>query len=276
MRDALQAGHSVLSSGGTALDAVTAAVILLEDDPVFNAGRGSVFSAEGTIEMDASIMRGDTREAGSVAGVMRIKNPILGARAVMEKSPHVMLAGPGADRFAELTGLVLAEPDWFHTERRWKQHRRSLKTNTISLDHADTENVYGTVGAVACDAQGTVAAASSTGGMVNKHLGRLGDTPVLGAGTWACNRSCATASTGHGEFFIRCNAAARVSALVELAGLSLEEAAQRVIHEEIAELGGDGGLITIDTQGRIALPFSTGGMFRGAIDASGALHTAIW
>jgi beta-aspartyl-peptidase (threonine type) len=275
LSEAVTAGYEVLKRGGSALDAVIAAVISLEDCPLFNAGKGSVFSAKGRNEMDASIMDGTTREAGAIAGVLTPKNPILGARAVMDHSPHVFLSGPGADAFIASHGLEQAQPEYFRTEERWNQLLRARGNDQIALDH-DTENVYGTVGAVALDQHGHLAAASSTGGMVNKRNGRLGDTPVIGAGTWADDRTCAVGATGHGEYFIRTHAAARVSNLMELGGYTLKEAAHRVACEEVPELGGAGGLICVDRDGQIAMPFSTGGMFRAAIHTDGRLELGVW
>ena len=272
---AVRAGHAVLRAGGSAQEAVVAAVISLEDCPLFNAGRGSVLSAEGRIEMDASIMEGTQRQAGAIAGVLTPKNPILAAQAVLEHSPHVLLSGPGADRFVAERGLQQEDPEYFKTEERVRQLLRAQGQNQIALDH-DTENVYGTVGAVALDADGHLAAASSTGGMVNKQHGRLGDTPLIGAGTWADDRTCAVGATGHGEYFIRTHAAARVSNLMELGGLSLTAASHQVACEEVPALGGAGGLICVDKDGHIAMPFSTGGMFRAAIHTDGRLEVGVW
>lgn len=274
LREAVLAGHHVLCKGGRAIDAVIEAVVYLEDCPLFNAGRGSVFSAEGRNEMDASIMDGHTQQAGAIAGVLTPRNPIRGAHTVLEHSPHVLLSGAGADAYMALHGLQQEPPDYFRTEERWNQLLRARGNQTIALDH-DTENVYGTVGAVALDVQGHLAAGSSTGGMVNKEYGRLGDTPLIGAGTWADTR-CAVGSTGHGEYFVRTHAAARVSNLMELGGYSLQDAAHRVACEEVPALGGAGGLICVDHHGHIAMPFSTGGMFRAAVHGDGRVEVGVW
>lgn len=275
LRRCVLVGHEILQQGGKSLEAVRAAVVSLEECPLFNAGKGAVLNAQGEIELDASIMDGRDRSAGAVAALRTTRNPILAAHAVLKHSKHILLAGPGADHFATLHQLEQVQPDWFRTEKRWQQYLRVSGTETVALDH-DTENVYGTVGAVACDVHGDLAAASSTGGMVNKKHGRLGDTPLIGAGTWADNRTCAVGSTGHGEYFIRTNAAARVSALMELGGLTLAEAAHRVACEEVPELGGAGGIIAVDHTGHIAMPFSTGGMFRAAVHPDGRVDVGVW
>ncbi|HRQ66918.1 MAG TPA: isoaspartyl peptidase/L-asparaginase [Xanthomonadaceae bacterium] len=256
---ALDAGHGILESGGSALDAVVAAVQVLEDSPHFNAGRGAVFNAEGVIELDASIMDGASRAAGAVAGVKGIRNPILAARAVMERSPHVMLAGEGAEAFAREVGLAFAEPGWFHTERRWQALEAAREREE---GQTPDESPRGTVGAVALDRQGRLAAATSTGGMTNKRWGRIGDAPIIGAGTWADDR-CAVSATGWGEFYIRTAAAHEICARQRYAGESIADAAADVVMRQVPALGGDGGVIAIDAQGRVAAPFNTAGMSRG-------------
>jgi L-asparaginase / beta-aspartyl-peptidase len=272
---ALRAGEQILAGGGHALDAAVAAVVVLEDDPVFNAGRGAVLASDGSVELDAAVMDGRDRSAGAIAAVKTPQNPILLARAVMEHTPHVFLAGGGADVLAAELGLSLASRAWFVTPEREAQLARA---SGVSLDHdgPTQRDVYGTVGAVAADRQGHVAAATSTGGMTNKRPGRVGDTPVLGAGTYAWDRTAAVSGTGHGEPFVRLGVAHRVSALMELAGLELEAAAERVIHRDLPELGGRGGLIAVDARGRVAMPFNTAGMFRAAVQEGQAPIVAIW
>jgi isoaspartyl peptidase/L-asparaginase-like protein (Ntn-hydrolase superfamily) len=272
---ARSAGLAVLRAGGTALDAVEAAVVVLEDNPWFNAGRGAVLTADGGFELDASVMDGATRAAGCVAGCTLAKNPIRAARAVMERTPHVLLAGGGADRFVQEIGLEAPPLGWFTTEERREQWEAVRQTGSFTLDHGLQKDVYGTVGAVACDERGHVAAATSTGGMVNKRPGRVGDSPILGAGTFAWDRTCAVSGTGHGEPFLRLGVAARVSAYREFLGLELAEAARRVIQDDLPVLGGQGGLIAVDGLGRIAMPFNTGGMFRAWAGPDGE-GVAIW
>ena len=271
LRRALAAGRDILADGGLALDAVTAAVVELENDPLFNAGRGAVYTAAGTHEMDAAIMDGRDRRAGAVAGICGPRNPILAARAVMERTPHVMLAGPGAMAFCRAQGLDFAPPGYFDTESR----RRALQEFLRGQGLDDAARRHGTVGAVARDRDGNLAAATSTGGMTGKEPGRIGDSPIIGAGTFADNRGCAVSATGHGEFFIRFAAAHEVTARLVHAGQSLESAAAAVV-AEIAAAGGSGGLVAIDRDGAIALPFSTAGMYRGYARGDGVIHTAIF
>ena len=254
---ALDVGASILARGGAAVDAVEAAVRVLEDDPQFNAGRGAVFSAEGVNELDAAIMNGATREAGAVSAVTKAKHPIALARAVMEQSPHVMLTGAGADRFGAEHGLEQAAPAWFHTDERWRQYEE-LRAGGVF----DADVKYGTVGAVARDSAGHLAAATSTGGLTGKRWNRIGDSPVIGAGTWADDRGAATSCTGSGEHFIRLGAAHELAARVRLAGESLGQAGMDVI-AEIGALGGVGGLISVDGQGRGGWCFNSDGMYRG-------------
>jgi beta-aspartyl-peptidase (threonine type) len=266
----LEAGRDILRDGGSSLDAVTAAVRVLEDDPLFNAGRGAVFTGAGTHEMDAAIMEGRTLMAGAVGSVKRVKNPILLARAVMEKSPHVLLAGPGAEDFARELGHEIVDDEYFYTEQRWQALERVRNTSNLS-----DQDRHGTVGAVALDQAGDLAAATSTGGNTNKRPGRIGDTPIIGAGTYANNATCAVSATGDGEFFIRAVAAHDLAALLEYRGITLAEAAQSVI-EKIGRLGGTGGLIAVDRAGNIALPFNTTGMYRAFVDTDGASFTGIY
>jgi L-asparaginase / beta-aspartyl-peptidase len=272
LQRSLDAGHTILRSGGSSLDAVTAAVRVLEDDPLFNAGRGAVFTSAETHEMDAAIMDGRTLRAGAVGAVAGVRNPIELARGVMEKSPHVMLAGQGAEAFARELGHQIMDDDYFYTEQRWHGLKRVRAARAESLSDADR---HGTVGAVALDQSGTLAAATSTGGNTNKRPGRIGDSPIIGAGTYANNKTCAVSATGDGEFFIRAVAAHEVSALMEYRGINLGEAARMVI-EKVATLGGTGGLIAIDRDGNIALPFNTTGMYRGFVDLDGESFLGIY
>lgn len=275
LQRALEAGHAVLARQGTALDAVAAAVVVLEDSPHFNAGHGAVFTHEGRNELDASIMDGSNLRAGAVAGVRHVRNPVLLARAVMERSPHVMLIGEGAEAFARSVGTQFVEPDYFRTEERWNQLQEAIANEAAGTQaERGRANHYGTVGAVALDAQGHLAAATSTGGMTNKRWGRVGDSPIIGAGTYA-DAHCAVSATGWGEFFIRAAVARDICARVEYGGQPLAEAARIVIEETLPRLGGDGGVIAVDAQGNFALPFNTDGMYRGWIDRDGHAHTAV-
>ena len=280
LQRALESGYAQLKSGKPALDAVTAVITVLEDDPNFNAGKGAVFNHDGRNELDASIMDGATLRAGSVANVHRIKNPILLARAVMEQSPHVMLTGDGAEQFAQSIGMPLVEPKYFYTEERWQQLQKALGEEKAK--GADSKDVdpgktphHGTVGAVALDTQGRLAAGTSTGGMTNKRYGRVGDSPVIGAGTYA-NGRCAVSATGWGEFYIRANAAHDICARVEYKGEPLGQAADDVVLGVIPKLGGDGGVIALDAAGNIAMRFNTEGMYRGWVDKDGKVHIAIF
>lgn len=276
---ALDAGHAVLAGGGSALDAVIAAVRLLEDSPRFNAGKGAVFNAEGGHELDASLMQGFDRSAGAVAGVTTVRNPILLARAVMERSPHVMLAGAGAEAFADLHADIARVPNsWFDTDERRRQLELARQRESAqALNELPTVAgaYFGTVGAVALDAQGRIAAATSTGGMTNKKWSRIGDSPVLGAGTWADER-CGVSGTGWGEFFIRNAVAHDICARVAYRGDSLREAADAVIMQVVPAHGGDGGVVALDAEGNIAMPFNTSGMYRGWVRADGSRGTAIF
>lgn len=274
---ALEAGESLLRAGGSATEAVVAAVCALEDCPLFNAGRGAVFTAEGTHELDASLMRGDTLSAGAVAGVSGVKNPILLAKAVMEKSDHVMLAGRGAEAFARTQGLTFETEAYFYDAFRWKQLQEALRDGRVQLDHtAPEDRKFGTVGAVARDRHGNLAAATSTGGMTNKKYNRIGDSPVIGAGTYANNATCAVSCTGHGEFFIRAVVAYDISCLIEYKGLSLKEACEVVVMQKLIKAGGEGGLIAVDKNGAIELPFNSEGMYRGSVSEGQPAITAIY
>ena len=280
---ALQTGNAILKSGGTALDAVEATVRSMEDDPLFNAGKGAVFTNEGKNELDAAIMDGKTLEAGSVAGVTIIRNPITAARAVMEESPHVMMTGAGAEKFAKQQGLEIVDPSYFYTEERWRGLQKAKQQDSLKmyLDHADTTNrgmlkqwenkdyKYGTVGAVAFDRYGNLAAATSTGGMTNKKFGRVGDAPIIGAGTYANNNTVAISGTGWGEYFIRLVMAKSISDMMEFGKMKLNVAADEMVMKKLPALGGDGGLIAVDKQGNIAMPFCTEGMYRGYIKNTG-------
>jgi isoaspartyl peptidase/L-asparaginase-like protein (Ntn-hydrolase superfamily) len=267
---ALSAGLAAARGGGSSLDMVEAAVRSLEDCPLFNAGRGSVFNREGQIEMDAAVMDGASRRAGAVAVVSRLKNPVSAARAVMEKSRHVLLAGAGAEQFASEQGAELAAPEYFRTDRRWNDLQAWLaKEKQAGHEH-------GTVGAVALDAQGNLAAATSTGGMIGKLPGRVGDSPLIGAGTYADNRACAVSGTGHGEFFIRFAVAHDITARMRCLGESVEAAALAVIAGEFARAGGEGGVIALDAQGRVAMPYNSPGLYRGFALADGTLKTFLY
>lgn len=277
LKQALHLGYELLRTGGSAVDAVEMAVKSLEDTPLFNAGKGSVFTAEGTHEMDASIMDGQTLNAGSVSLVTGIKNPISLARDVMDKSYHVFLAGEGAMQFAKGQGYTIESPEYFYDEVRYQQWQGIKDSETFQLDHSvKKDGKFGTVGAVACDQDGNVAAATSTGGMTNKKWGRVGDSPMVGAGNYANNKTCAVSCTGSGEFFIRGVVAYDVSCLMEYKGWSLEDAANEVINKRILEIKGDGGLIAIDTKGNIAMPFNTEGMYRACKSSNGTEEVSIY
>ncbi|MBK8464604.1 MAG: isoaspartyl peptidase/L-asparaginase [Chloracidobacterium sp.] len=276
LEDALKTGWEILKRGGSSLDAVEAAVCSLEDFPLFNAGRGSVFTHEGTQEMDASIMDGKALRAGAVAAVKNVKNPVHLARLVMEKTEHILLSGEGANQFAEQIGVAMEPDEYFFTEHRWLQLQEALAAGRIQLDHAVSEppavaggvtgKPLGTVGAVACDKNGNLAAATSTGGMTNKKFGRVGDTPMIGAGTYA-DETCAVSCTGHGEYFMLGSTAFDVAARMKYKGLNLEDAAQETI-DRLTQIKGEGGLIAVDTQGNVTMPFNSEGMYRGFVISS--------
>jgi L-asparaginase / beta-aspartyl-peptidase len=272
LNGALQAGARILRSGGSSLDAVEAVVKVLEDDPLFNAGKGAVFTAEGRNELDASIMDGRTRQAGALAGVTRTKNPVSLARAVMEKSKHVMLAAAGADAFSLQQGLEQVEPGYFRTEERWQQYLQWRDKTGAPLDRT---HAYGTVGAVALDQAGHLAAATSTGGTTGKRWGRVGDSPIIGAGTYAEDKICAVSATGDGEFFIRASAARQLRDRMAWHGQSVQAAADSTI-ADIATLGGEGALVAMDAQGQVAFAMNSSGMYRGSIGSSSSAHTAIY
>ena len=273
---ALDAGNAVLSRGGPAIDAVEAAIVVLEDSPHFNAGKGAVFNARGGHELDASVMEGDTRRAGAVAGVTTVRNPIRLARAVMEHSPHVMLAGPGAETFADSRPEIeRVENSWFDTPRRRQQLEEAQAKEKAGAALVEKGKYFGTVGAVALDAKGRIAAATSTGGMTNKRWGRVGDSPVIGAGTWADER-CGVSGTGWGEYYIRNAVAHDICARVAYRGDTLADAAHEVINVVVPRAGGDGGAIALDRKGNIAMPFNTSGMYRAWIRPDGTRGTAIF
>ena len=263
--EALAIGEKILAEGGTSIEAIEKTINFLENCPLFNAGKGAVFTHDGTNEMDASIMDGSNLNAGAVAGVGDIKNPISAAIKVMNESKHVMLAGKGASDFVKEHGIEIVDSSYFHTQDRWESLQRILKAEK-----------HGTVGCVALDKQGNLAAGTSTGGMTNKKYGRIGDSPIIGAGNYANNNSCAVSATGHGEFFIRYNVAYDISALMEYKSLSLQEAANIVINEKLVEAGGDGGVIAIDNKGNIAMPFNTNMMFRAYSKSTGEKEIAIF
>ncbi|HEY0377052.1 MAG TPA: isoaspartyl peptidase/L-asparaginase [Pyrinomonadaceae bacterium] len=279
LTEALVVGYDILKKGGAGLDAVEAAIRLMEDSPLFNAGKGAVFTSAGTNELDASIMDGKTLKAGAVASLKHVKNPISLARLVMEKSKHVMMVGEGAETFAREQGIELVPQSYFYTESRWKdlqkvqaaekEQNKAPKDKKQERQHAaPAPHAYGTVGAVALDSGGNIAAGTSTGGMTNKRWGRVGDSPIIGAGTYANNATCGVSATGDGEYFIRLGVARDLSALMEYKGLSLQEAADTVI-EKVGKLGGGGGLVALDKGGQIAMSFNTAGMYRGRIGADG-------
>jgi L-asparaginase / beta-aspartyl-peptidase len=271
LKSAIDVGDKILSEGGTALEAVAQTVKYLEEDELFNAGKGSVFNHEGKHEMDAAIMDGKNLMAGAVSGIKNIKHPVLLAKAVMEKTDHVLLANAGATEFAKQMGLEFAPDEYFFNQFRYEQLLKARSEGQVILDHAPAqhdEKKFGTVGAVALDINGNIAAATSTGGMTNKKWGRIGDTPIIGAGTYANNETCAISCTGHGEYFLRSVVAYDISCLMEYKKLSLKEACDLVVMKKLVKLGGEGGLIAIDAQGNIEMPFNTEGMYR-AMKASG-------
>ena len=296
MKQATEAGAKVLDSGGSSLDAIEATIHVLEDDPLFNAGRGAVFTAEGKNELDAAIMDGSNLKAGAVAGVTRTRHPISLARAVMDKSPHVMLVGAGADSFAASVGLEQVDPSYFFTERRWQSLVRQLKKEgrpipprpagappappappapVAEIEPPDAHK-YGTVGVVALDRQGNIAAGTSTGGTQAKQWGRVGDSPIIGAGTYASNQSCAVSATGTGEYFIRLGVAREICNLVYFKGMPLQQAADQVIHKDLDAIHGDGGIIAITPDGQLAWSFNTPGMYRAKLSEGGKLEIGIY
>ena len=269
LRDAIEAGESILKSGGSAFDAVESAIIQLENNPLFNAGKGAVFTNIGTHEMDASIMNGKDLMAGAVAGVQGVKNPIALARAVMEQSEHVLLTGNGAMDFAKKVNAQFENEDYFFVQLRYDQLQQAKQSNSMILDHTEDkiehgEKKFGTVGCVALDLNGNLAAGTSTGGMTNKKFGRVGDSSIIGAGTYANNNTCAISCTGHGELFIRSVVAYDISCLMEYKNLSLKEACDIVVMDKLVKIGGEGGLIALDAKGNIVLPFNSDGMYRAS------------
>ncbi|SAL13727.1 peptidase T2, asparaginase 2 [Caballeronia arvi] len=288
LTDILRAGERILADGGSALDAVTEAVRLLEDCPLFNAGHGAVFTAAGTHELDASVMDGATLEAGAISCVTRVKNPVLAARRVLDVSDHVMFTAAGAEAFAEAQGLEFVDPSYFYTEARHQQWMKARGTSGTMLDHdamtkfasdndlIDPDKKFGTVGAVAFDAHGHVAAATSTGGITNKQAGRVGDAPLIGAGCYANDATCAVSTTGTGEMFMRMLAAYDVSAQMEYRGVSLEDASNDVVMNKLPRIEGRGGLVAVDAKGNVVLPFNTEGMYRGFARVGETPFTAIY
>ncbi|MFI4968687.1 MAG: isoaspartyl peptidase/L-asparaginase family protein [Lysobacterales bacterium] len=275
MEAALNAGYTVLKGGGRSLDAVTQAILVMENSPRFNAGKGAVFTHDGHNELDSAIMDGTTLRAGAIAGVRHVKNPVLLARAVMEKSPHVFLTGDGAEAFAKTVGIELVDPAYFRTDERWQQLQEALKADAKNQHSSLGRAIhYGTVGAVALDRAGHLAAATSTGGMTDKRWGRVGDSPIIGAGTYA-NAHCAVSATGWGEYYIRAVAAHDICARVEYGKEPLAQAAKEVVMDVIPKLGGDGGVIALDSEGNFTTPFNTDGMYRGSVDRDGKMHIAI-
>lgn len=286
LEEAIHAGETILKNGGHSLDAVEFSIKSLEDNPLFNAGKGAVFTNAGKNEMDASIMRGKDLMAGAVAGISGVKNPISLARAVMEKSEHVFLAGQGALEFAKKINMEFADDDYFFVQMRYDQLQKAKESDTMQLDHTvdkfgpdsklDSEKKFGTVGAVALDMDGNLAAGTSTGGMTNKKFGRVGDSPIIGSGTYANNTTCAISCTGHGEFFIRSVVAYDISCLMEYKGLTLKEACEVVVMNKLVKIGGEGGLIALDAKGNIELPFNSEGMYRASKKSNSDLFIGIY
>lgn len=287
LQESLDAGYAVLEEGGTSLDAVIAAVKVMEDSPLFNAGKGAVFTNEGRNEMDAAIMDGSNKNAGAVAGITTIKNPITAAFAVMNNSPHVFMTGGGAEKFAQEQELETVPPAYFRDEMRYQQLQKIIDSEKQQLDHSAILDIelqdpyfkdrkFGTVGAVAVDQEGNIAAATSTGGMTNKRYGRVGDVPIIGAGTYADNETCAVSATGHGEYFIRTVVAHEIAAQMKYANKSLKESADDVVMNQLVEIGGEGGVIAIDKHGNITMPFNSAGMYRGYIRNKGEGKTFIY
>lgn len=283
LKESLDAGYAVLDNGGSALHAVKAAVVMMEDNVLFNAGRGSVFTNKGLNEMDAAIMDGSTLDAGAVAGVRNIRNPVELADEVMLNSGHVFLTGEGANDFALKQGIKLEPDEYFYSDYRYKQWKEIRDSDLYQLDHERDKSAglmkhkkFGTVGAVACDNNGNIAAATSTGGMTNKRYGRIGDSPMIGVGTYANNRTCAISCTGHGEIFIKAVAAYDVSCLMEYKNLTLQQACEEVVLKKLVALHGDGGLIAVDAKGNTAMVFNSSGMYRGFKNSNGESSIAIY
>lgn len=283
LENALNAGFAVLEEGGTSVNAIKAAIVVLEDNVLFNAGRGSVFTKKGVQEMDAAIMDGKSLDAGAVTGVRNVRNPIELAMEVMRNSNHVFLSGKGANDFAIKQGIKLEPDEYFFSQFRYDQWKAIRDSDTYSLDHTHQrleelmrDKKFGTVGAVACDKDGNLAAATSTGGMTNKKYGRIGDSPLIGCGTYANNKTCAISCTGHGEMFIRSVAAYDVSCLMEYKGMSLSEAMNEVVNKKLVAIGGEGGMIGVDSKGNASLLFNSAGMYRGFKSSSGHSEVAIY
>ncbi|GAC1450993.1 MAG: isoaspartyl peptidase/L-asparaginase [Chitinophagaceae bacterium] len=283
LQAALNAGYAVLQEGGSAINAVKAALVILEDNVLFNAGRGAVFTKKGVQEMDAAIMDGETLEAGAVAGIRNVRNPIELATEVMRNSNHVFLSGKGANDFAIKQGVKLEPDEYFFSQFRYDQWKAIRDSDNYSLDHTHQrleelmkDKKFGTVGAVACDQNGNIAAATSTGGMTNKKYGRIGDSPMIGSGTYASNKTCAISCTGHGEMFIRAVAAYDVSAIMEYRNHSLEQAMDEVVHKKLVKMGGEGGMIGVDAKGNFALMFNSAGMYRGVRSSDGTDEVALY
>lgn len=280
LTEALEAGQVILANGGTSLDAIQASIMVMENSAHFNAGHGAVFSAQGRNEMDAAIMDGSDLNAGAITGVTKVKNPITLARAVMEQSRHVMFSGSGAEEFASTVDVEMVDPSYFRTERRWKSLQNFLKSqkekDTATVYEENPEFKFGTVGAVAIDQHGNIAAGTSTGGMTGKMFGRVGDVPIIGAGTYANNKSCGVSATGHGEYFIRATVAHSICALMEYGGMSLADAANKIVMEQLVEMEGSGGIIAVDRDGNTALVFNSKGMYRGSVTESTPLTTGIF
>lgn len=287
LEEATKAGHKILSDGGTSMEAVTAAINIMEDSPLFNAGKGAVFTHDGTNELDASVMDGNTLNAGAISGVTTVKNPINLAVAVMDRSEHVMLSAKGAEQFAKEQGIKIVDPNYFYTERRYNSLQKIIEKEKMELDHDGDSKIsfidpfikdskYGTVGCAALDKYGNLAAGTSTGGMTNKRYNRIGDAPIIGAGTYANNASCAVSSTGWGEYFIRGMVAHDIAAIMEYKKVSLKEAARVVIQEKLTKLGGTGGIVSIDRQGNVAMEFNTAGMYRAHMNGAGDLDIKIY
>ncbi|MCF6307536.1 MAG: isoaspartyl peptidase/L-asparaginase [Flavobacteriaceae bacterium] len=283
LKEAITTGHAILKNGGTSIEAITATINIMEDSPLFNSGKGAVFTHEETNELDASIMDGATLNAGAVAGVTHIKNPINLALEVMNNSPHVLLAGTGAEEFAREQGFEMMDPSYFYTEKcfqslqKVKAREKEKKNKAVSFeDPFIKDSKFGTVGCVALDQHGNLAAGTSTGGMTNKRWNRIGDSPIIGAGTYANNATCAVSSTGWGEYFIRAMVAHDISAMMEYKGITLQEAAKEVIQNKVPALGGDGGIVAIDKDGNIAMEFNTAGMYRAHMNAEGELVIKIY
>ncbi len=278
LTEAMKRGYEILDNDGTALSAVEATIRVLEDSPLFNAGKGAVFTGEGKNELDASIMDGETLNAGAVASVTTIKHPISAARTVMLDSEHVLLVGAGAEMFAAEQGLEIVKPDYFFDQNRWDQLLKAKEKDKMSLAPSTEKkkDKYGTVGALALDRKGNLAAGTSTGGLTNKRHGRVGDSPIIGAGTYSNNKTCAVSGTGQGEFFMRHLIAYSVSAIMEFEGASVDEAANKIIHETLTGDKGDGGIIALDKDGNFAMPFNTPGMYRGWVEAGGEIHVLMY